>query len=205
MIRNIIFDMGGVLLDYIPTRTAETFTENPEDAELLLKEIFLSNEWALLDQGMIEEEAAIQAMCSRLPERLWDACRRAMDEWDKDLTPVEGALELVQELKTKGYHLYLCSNTSTRFHTFCKRYPVFELLDGMVTSADEKCVKPNPGIFQALIQRYALVPGECLFIDDRSENVEAGVALGMTGIVCNGKMRHLRQSLMLRGIGVRAE
>lgn len=202
MVRNIIFDMGGVLLDYNPKKTAESVAKNPEDATLIMQEVFNSKEWQLLDEGLIDEESAIKEMCSRLPEHLHQACREAMQRWDADLTAIDGALELVEELKGKGYHLYLCSNTSLKFQKFSKRFPVFGFMDGLITSAEEKCVKPNQEIFQKVLDKFSLESNECMFIDDRSENVNAGIACGMTGIVFNGKMTHLRQGLMLRGIGV---
>ena len=80
---------------------------------------------------------------------------------------------LVGDLKAAGYRLYVLSNMSREFIDFLRRFPVYGLFDGEVVSCEEHTVKPEPRIYEILLERYGLTPSETLFIDDREMNIEA--------------------------------
>ena len=109
---------------------------------------------------------------------------------------------LVGDLKAAGYRLYVLSNMSREFIDFLRRFPVYGLFDGEVVSCEEHTVKPEPRIYEILLERYGLTPSETLFIDDREMNIEAA-ALGIHGFVfdhrdpdaaCDALRRRLLQS-----------
>ena len=85
---------------------------------------------------------------------------------------------LVGDLKAAGYRLYVLSNMSREFIDFLRRFPVYGLFDGEVVSCEEHTVKPEPRIYEILLERYDLTPSETLFIDDGQKNVDAAQRLG---------------------------
>lgn len=198
MIENIIFDMGNVLMNFRPLTTLKRYLPREEDVALTYKALF-EQDWQGLDDGSKTEEEVAAAACAVLPAHLHPAVRAFMEHWPEDMPPIAPMWDLVRELKAKGCGLYLLSNAGLAFHTYSKRTPGFELFDGMVISADERCVKPNPRIYQILLERYALPAETCLFIDDLAANIEGARALGIAGIRFDGE-RMLRYELKALGI-----
>ncbi len=201
MIKNIIFDMGNVLIKYQPEIVCIKFTDNKNDADLVLKELFNSNEWRKLDSGEITEEEAINTVCERLPERLRKNCKEIFSHWHEYCPPKEDIEKVVKDLKEKGYKIYLCSNAATRFDVYKKDIPAFKYFDGFIVSAFEKCVKPNPEIYNRLFKKFNINANESFFIDDLKENIEGAKVCGMDGYLFeSGKAMDLRNELSLRGI-----
>ena len=96
MIKNIVFDMGNVLVRFDPELFMDRYSLTGEDRKLIRNEVFRSVEWTMLDRGVIDEEIAEQRILPRLPERLHDAARGLIETWDDPIVPVEGMLELLQ-------------------------------------------------------------------------------------------------------------
>lgn len=195
MIKNIIFDMGGVLIDFNPDRYIARVTRNPDDAKLLKEELFQSEEWIHTDRGDMTYDQVHASVCQRLPERLHGAVRRLLDEWVLDMPAIPGSEDLVKALKAAGYKLYLLSNTCDRFHTFRELIPALQYFDGTFASADWHLVKPEPAIFQAFFAHFGLVPAQCFFIDDSPANIEAASRQGMSGYVFHGSAANLHRFL----------
>jgi putative hydrolase of the HAD superfamily len=103
--------------------------------------------------------------------------------------------EVLAELKSKGYKLYLLSNAAKRQHAYWPRVPGNEFFEGTVISADWRLVKPQPEIYHALLSRFGLQPQECLFVDDSAQNVEGANFVGMDGIVFHGDAEEFRTEL----------
>ena len=96
MIKNIVFDMGNVLVRFDPELFMNRYSLTGEDRKLIRNEVFRSVEWTMLDRGVIDEEIAEQRILPRLPEHLHDAARGLIEKWDDPIVPVEGMLELLQ-------------------------------------------------------------------------------------------------------------
>ena len=94
MIKNIVFDMGNVLVRFDPELFMDRYSLTGEDRKLIRNEVFRSVEWTMLDRGVIDEEIAEQRILPRLPERLHDAARGLIEKWDDPIVPVEGMMEL---------------------------------------------------------------------------------------------------------------
>lgn len=200
MIRNIVFDMGNVLIYWRPELFVERYGVAEEDRPLLLQEVFNSVEWIQLDRGIIPFEEGIAAMCRRLPERLHAAARElTLYWWERYLLPVEGMADLVRELKELGYGVYLLSNAKLDLPQYFDRIPGSECFDGRIVSADWKLLKPQPEIYQVLLREYGLKAEECFFVDDLFINVEAAVLVGMSGAVFQG-IDGLRRDLVQAGV-----
>ena len=202
MIKNIVFDMGQVLIrfdrDYFISRLGVA----GEDAGLLMREVFLSLEWVQMDWGSITDQQAARAVCARLPRRLHDAAEKLVTMWDRPILPVEGMYELVEELKDAGYGIYLLSNASVRQRDYWPNIPCHKFFDGTLISCDVGSIKPERAIYEAFLKKFGLTAGECLFIDDLPANVEGGCRCGMQGVVFHGDVQELRRKLRQAGISV---
>lgn len=202
MLKNIIFDMGNVLLSWDPDQIVSSYLPEPEQQQLVKKELFGESEWRALDKGEITEQVLIEQVCKRLPNELHEKVVEIMDHWHEYLTPFEESDELIQELKQLGYQIYLLSNASQRFHQYEKEITVFSLFDGKLISADVHLTKPEKGIYQCLFDTFSLNPEECFFIDDMQENIDAAKEVGMDGYCYDGNMEKLRKALTKKGIAV---
>lgn len=109
--------------------------------------------------------------------------------------------EIVRELKSLGYGIYLLSNASVDLPRYFGRIPGSEYFDGRIVSADWKLLKPQPELYQILLREYGLKAEECFFVDDLFINVEAAVLVGMSGTVFRGA-EALRRSLREAGVPI---
>lgn len=203
MIKNIVFDMGRVLLDYEALKVCYQYTEDETEIEIVDRELFKAEEWMLLDKGEISEEEALERINKRLPsERLCELARQCLEHWHEyNLTPKPGMEELVRELKEAGYRIYLCSNASLRLRVFQDQIPGNQYFDGTIVSAEERLIKPDQAIYLRLFDKYALLPEECFFIDDLPDNIEGAKRCGMDGYCfADGDVARLREYLKLKGI-----
>jgi len=202
MIKNILFDMGNVLIHFDREAFLNRLDISPEEKQLLLREVFLSVEWVQMDRGTLREETAEPRMCQRLPAHLHGAVHQLVSCWDEPMLPVEGMAELVKELKEAGYGIYLLSNASLRQHAYWPKIPGWEYFDGKVISADEKVMKPHPDYYRIALERFGLIPEECFFIDDVPANIEGALYCGIPGTVFHKDAALLRKQLRAAGVSV---
>lgn len=200
MIKNIIFDMGNVLIKFDKKCFLEAVNVSPEDNALLEREVYVSVEWAMMDRGTLTEKEAAERMCARLPERLHEKVHQLVDEWDRPILPMSGMAELAGELKAKGYRLFLLSNASYRQHEYWPEIPGSEYFEDTLISADVKLVKPQPEIYLMALHKFNAKPEESVFIDDATNNVEGAVYCGMEGIVFHGDSYELKKKLNAIGV-----
>lgn len=182
MIKNIVFDIGNVLLNFKPVEYLRTKMEE-ENIKSVKEAVFDSPEWPMLDEGTITEKEAIRVISERNAE-IKDLVELAFDNWYDMLTPIENSVKLLKELKAKGYNLYYLSNFQELAYDYIiKEYEFFGLFDGGVASFAEKLMKPDKDIYEKLMERYDLKPEECLFMDDTALNIDGAENVGMKGIV----------------------
>ena len=196
--KNIVFDLGGVLF----ARDKSKCTPELLEFFSFLRAPRMPLFWEEYDRGtstLEEVTATISGMTVRPVETCAAVLRLAVDLQE----PVKPTERLVGDLKAAGYRLYVLSNMSREFIDFLRRFPVYGLFDGEVVSCEEHTVKPEPRIYEILLERYGLTPSETLFIDDREMNIEAAAALGIHGFVfdhrdpdaaCDALRRRLLQS-----------
>ena len=202
MIKNILFDMGNVLIRFDRDYFIDRLGIAPEDKPLLMREVFLSIEWVQMDRGSIVESEAVERICKRLPERLHDAAEKLVAMWDRPILQIEGMYELVEELKNAGYGIYLLSNASLRQHEYWPRIPAHAFFDGTIISADEGIMKPSAEYFLRALSRFNLKADECFFIDDVPSNVEGALFCGIPGAVFHGDASLLRSQLRASGVQI---
>ncbi len=203
MIRNIVFDMGQVILRFDPSffMDRDGITD-PDDRKLILNELFLSVEWAQMDAGTLTEETAEPLILPRFPERLRETVRKLLYTWAWPRDMIPGMEDLVRRLKEAGYRIYLLSNASVAQHDYWPRYDVSRYFDGKLISCDVKVVKPCHRIYRLFTETFSLDPAECLFVDDATANVAGAIACGWQGIVFHGSEEELENKMRAMGVKI---
>jgi len=182
MITNIIFDLGNVLLKFQPNEFLLRFTDDVEYIDQFVPKIFRSPTWLELDRGTISVEDAKNTFISQYPEEE-DFLTLFFNHWMEMLTPIEKNIEILKALRALGYKTYILSNYIKEAYTFIeKKYNIFTLFDGEIISGFEKTIKPEKAIYLLLLNRYHLIPEECLFIDDVLFFLKPAKKLGMKTI-----------------------
>jgi 2-haloacid dehalogenase len=196
----IIFDFGGVLLDWNPHYLYRKFFNNDASAtERFLTEIGFE-EWNLrLDEGRPFSEGVAE-LSAQFPQYA-DLIRAYDERWDESIGGViQPTLDIVRSLKRVGYALYGLSNWSGEtFRRVRSKYEFLDLFEDIVLSGDVKINKPDPRIFAVLLERVGRKAEECLFIDDSEENVIAASQLGFETIRFESA-EHLKKELLCRGL-----
>ncbi len=196
-IKNIIFDMGRVLLQFDPHVSLDAYCENEEDKSIIYKELFKGPEWIMGDEGKITNGQRFLLVKERVPERLHQTLKLVVENWEMCMKPVEGAMEFYSLVKENGYHTFVLSNACNRFYGYFPRFYDMKSFDGVVVSSDVKMIKPNPAIYEYILTTYHLNPSECLFIDDMEENVEAAGKAGINGFVFQNNYEDIKAMLKL--------
>ena len=199
MIKNFVFDMGNVLTEYDGMRVCEALINDAAIRERVFTAVFESQEWVKLDLGIISEEKALRRMVSRLKtQEEKEAAARCFAQWHiYNMRPVEEMGKLVRELKKRGFGLYVCSNASVRLlECYREVIPAVDCFDGILFSAEVKCMKPQKEMYQHLYDRFGLKPEECFFLDDLEENIQGARETGMDGYCFDhGDVARLRKEL----------
>lgn len=180
-IKNVVFDMGGVLMRFRGIEFAREFTEGEKDAQALDEALFRNPSWALLDAGAIDAATMERVAAARLPKRLHPNLHECVHGWYRHRQTIPGTNDLVARLHGAGYGCYLLSNAGTNFMAFKDDIPAFSHMDGWVVSAFVHLMKPDPRIYRLLTDEYGLEPSECLFVDDNADNVRGAEVAGMRG------------------------
>lgn len=185
MIKNIVFDMGNVLIMFYPERTLSKYLDSKDDIRLVLDKFFASEDYRECDRGTKTYSEIIDGLKGQLPEHLINLLRQLFVEncfGKKEMPPFEGMYELIENLKAKGYKTYLLSNAGTDFYDYALNVPAVAALDGRVVSSDYHLLKPEKEIYKVLFEKFDLKPSECIFIDDSMANIEGAAFCGMDGI-----------------------
>ena len=184
MVKNIVFDFGGVLLDWNPRYLFKGYFSDDTEMEHFLADVCTPERNSELDCGFPFAEW-VRKYQKMYPEYS-DAIALYHTGWPKMLGGLlpDGAA-LLRDMKSAGYGIYGLTNWSAE--TICYAYEAFgdlkPLFDGIVVSGEEKTLKPGPEIYRILLDRYRLKADECVFLDDSRKNIEAADALGIKGIL----------------------
>ena len=192
--KKIIFDFGNVVGSFDADYILNHYADNKEDFQILADAIF--HNWPALDAGTVDYDQVAAETIAILPNRLKETARDFYDNWFQYVNPLPDTWDFIHELKAAGYSIYLLSNASTRFAEVAKQYySILNEFDGIVFSAPLKLAKPDPAIYRYLLNTYQLKPEECFFLDDLAENIAAGQALGMNGLVFTGDIQTVKDAI----------
>jgi len=197
MIRNIVFDMGMVMMDYRPLDACRAVAPDEDAAQRLNAALFGRPDWARMDEGTIEEsEMALLAQETLRDEALNPLVTKLLEEMPFNvLTPIPGMAEVVDWVLEQGFRAYVLSNATLRVSRNRNIIPRMEKFHGAIFSADEKIIKPDARIYRRLTDRYGLVPEECFFIDDNENNVAGALGEGWQGCCFAGDIAALSKTL----------
>jgi 2-haloacid dehalogenase len=200
-VNTIIWDLGGVLIDWSPRYVFnESYFESEEKREYFFTHI-CSNDWNEEQDAGRSIVEATQELVNQFPE--WEsAIRDYYGRWTEMLKgPIHETVDLFRQLKDSGkFKMYALTNWQANlFDIALVRYNFLHWFDGRVVSGEEKTRKPFPEFYQRLLDRYQVNPATALFIDDNLRNVKAAEALGIRSIHFENT-RQLRQHLEQKGI-----
>ena len=183
MVKNVIFDIGRVLLHYDFDSIGRSFSDEPSDWDFLNKEVVKSPEWtgaSLIDYGYLTVEEAIAQIQDRTHHKNDELVSNFLLHCHEDRPVATSIIKRIKQLKDRGYKIYLLSNTGEKMtQHFREACDVFELVDGYILSYEVHQVKPNPSIYKSLLEKYQLNPQESVFIDDNAENIKTALDLGL--------------------------
>lgn len=182
----IVFDVGNVLLSFNPAAILSDLLPNCQALHpVLMKKIFQSPYWVMMDRGLLSCTEAAECMIGR-DTALAEPIRHVMANWIEMKDQIEEGQEALRICKAHGKKLYVLSNYGCdSFAHVEKKYDFFKLFDGKVISAREKMMKPDLAIYNLLTSRYGLDPARTLFIDDSFANIEGALYAGWQGFCFN--------------------
>ena len=193
MIKNLIFDFGKVLVDYDFKAFFRNYIPNTDRCQAFTPVLYNEE----LQQMLEREERPFDVIMEDWIEnhKEFEHEIRYFNEHYPEIVTneVEGMYELLTQLKAEGYKLYGLTNWCSKVYLTMAQFPIFKLLDGQIISSEEKVIKPEPEIYQRLFDKFNLKPEECIFADDRAENIEGGSRLGMDGIVFKDAKQYERE------------
>lgn len=183
MIKNIIFDIGNVILNFDYLKVIANYTDNIKEQRFILDNIINSPEWlgySLIDTGFITKEEAIQIVQDRTNHVNDNLIHDFWNSYNNYAFVDKNVLDLIKQLKKKDYKIYLLSNINEYTFNKVKDSNLFNIVDGYVLSYKVHQVKPYVSIYKTLINKYNLKVSECLFIDDNENNINTANMLGMS-------------------------
>ncbi|MBR1658779.1 MAG: HAD family phosphatase [Oscillospiraceae bacterium] len=203
MIKNVLFDMGNVMIRWEPATFVRRQGFEGGDAALLVREVYGNVDWVMLDRGVLTDAEAAERIRARLPERLRPAVENLVSGWDDEPLPVPGMEKLAEDLTAKGYGLYLLTNCGPRHREYWRKFPVSRFFgDRIMRSSDWNILKPDPAFYEKAFELFSLDRSECIFIDDNPANVEAALRLGLDALVFYSDAGHLREQLREKGLDI---
>lgn len=186
MIKNIIFDIGQVLAKFRWREYIDDFGLQEDISERVARATVLSPYWNEVDRGIMSM-TEIMDKCVLLDPEIEDAIRLFFKDRRTIVVEFDYAEKLVGDLKTLGYHIYLLSNYGEENFSYVKDiFRFIRHVDGSVISYEVKVIKPESKIYQILLEKYSLLPEECVFLDDLEKNLDPARALGIHTIHFTG-------------------
>ena len=193
MIKNLIFDFGKVLVDYDFEAFFRTYISDAERYQAFTPILYNEEVQRMFDREDRPLNEIIESLILQYPQ--YKSEIRYFDEHYPEIVTheIKGMKALLIQLKAEGYKLYGLTNWCSKIHLTMAQFDIFNLLDGYVISSVEKVIKPEPAIYHCLFRKFNLIPQECIFTDDRVENIEGGRRLGMEGIVFKDAKQYERE------------
>lgn len=192
--KHFIFDMGNVLVDFNPKYILSMYFDGVDQINYYYEMYFKSGLWLKLDNGDIDfQELIEEVQQSNAKDK--DVVTNFLETWHQHNWERKEMTKIVKELSDKGYSIHLCSNAANSFYSYIGEYEVFEYFDSLTISATHRVSKPEPEIYEIVLQENNLKAKDCLFIDDLGANINAAEKLGIDGYLYNGNELMFREFL----------
>lgn len=192
--------MGGVLIDYNPEKTINTYFPQKYH-DVLFKEVFGNELWHKLDGGFLRYDEVIPDILPKIPEETRTLIKEMLTDFYPYMPPFPEMYDLIKKIKSAGYKVYLLSNATPRFFDRYLDVPALTLMDGFFISALYKLLKPQQEIYEAFCKKFSLNAEECFFIDDMPKNIQGAKDYGMKGHVFKyPKLDALVETLNTEGV-----
>jgi HAD superfamily hydrolase (TIGR01509 family) len=182
VLKNVIFDLGGVVIEWNPDRILDAYYAEPEVRTIMKAQMFQHPDWLQLDRGTMDEAELVARLGVRTGRPaaelsgLFDAVRES-------LHAKPDTVALLEKLHRRGVPLYCLSNISSDIYKYLReRHSFWGVFRGIVISGDLQMMKPEPEIFEFLLNRYGLTAAQTVFIDDNAPNIQAARALGIHAV-----------------------
>ena len=179
---DIIFDVGGVLLNWNPRTELQKLFPNADVQQMIIDKIVRNEIWKSYDAGTLTSRELVSKASSAtsIPE---ETLGRMLKLFRDSMTPKEDTVSLVKQLNHEGHSLYVLSNMPHEMADFLlEKYSFWEEFNGIVFSGHIGKIKPDQAIYAYIMEKYALKPGEAVFIDDMDENLPNAEAAGLRTI-----------------------
>lgn len=201
MNKTIVFDLGGVLIDWDPRYLYTSYFETNEAMEYFLSTI-CTMDWNEEQDGGRDIKDANAILTHKFPEYSREILAY-YGEWETMLKgQFDETVEILKKIRDNHSRVYALTNWSAEtFPIAQRRFPFLDWFDGILVSGKEKLKKPDPKIYQLLIERYSLDPANCVFIDDNQRNVTAAEKEGIPSILFQGPS-NLKQQLTQHDINI---
>jgi len=192
---NIVFDLGGVVFNWLPDTIVQRVFEDSETQDLVKAEIFEHVDWVELDRGTITFDQAAMRGASRtgLPR---ESIEELLNEVPPSLTPIQGTIDLIRSIQDSNNRFFVLSNMHIASISYLEeKHAIWDMFEGVVISSRIQKVKPEVEIYEYLLSEYELDPTETVFIDDMNENLAAARSTGIQTIQFVGASQ-CRQALV---------
>ncbi|MCR5150633.1 MAG: HAD family phosphatase [Clostridiales bacterium] len=178
MVKNIVFDMGGVLVEFSPQKVLDRFFTK-EESKFITENVFNTTMWRERDRGTLQSEQLLLNVRHLFSEEVYCKLRKFVLNFFAYMPEFDDVCETIKMLKEQGYGLYVLSNCSPDFYQNGQYIKSIRYFDGLLLSCDCGFLKPEPEIYEHLFNKFGLNAGECIFFDDLQENVDGAIAMGM--------------------------
>ena len=182
LLLNVVFDLGGVVLNWQPREVVQRVFEDPKIQQLVSAQIIGHDDWVELDRGTLTADQAIGRGAERTGLLRADISR-LFHEVPRSLTPIHETLELIRRVRDNGNRLFVLSNMHSATIAYLEeKHDFWDMFDGIVVSCRIRKVKPELEIYEYLLREYQLEATDTVFIDDLNENLEAASVAGIQTI-----------------------
>ncbi len=199
MRKHIFFDFGRTIVEHPEDGAGlkivhNAGAKNEQDAEIIRNQIFSVSKFLNdLDEGLVSFDEYLDKIAGAVPERLRECALKAA-QYDIYVLPlIDGVEELLFQLKSEGFKLYITSNLNLRHAAQMREHKIAKYFDGMIFSAEIKCRKPHKEYFESALKKFNVTPDDCLFIDDLEENVIGAENCGICSFIFKGNIDGAKQ------------
>ena len=185
MIKNLVFDLGNVLIEWNSEKILTSFEPEKERQQILRQAIFDSGVWHQTDKGELSLKEACDGVLAQLDDSYHPAVQNIFYNWYEVVEVYSGLQDQIGLWADQGYRIYILSTTCEIFYRIEKAglLPIYTLLSGYILSSEVGVVKPEPEIYQTLLRKYGIDPTESVFIDDIQANLDTAAELGFETIL----------------------